>query len=238
MKKKGKKGDIEELGIFNVLLIGDNAHSVSIADNIKSRFSDVFNFNIVSDIDSDGKRSNCWFNEFIFDMATICGGYNNIVVSRKFKEWMSNGHYGKSSMECLYMKKLLQAMNFIIVDTSEDGDHITFDSEIPQYAFDVNVDFGEDLFKWIGVQIEHLKVKLPTIRLVRSLCGKNVPYLGDVFWCFSGKKWSNIVSTDKMRFDVPILFDEFCSLAKGHDLEYLDKTIFTRTNSALGVFFK
>lgn len=235
MKKKGKKGDIEELGTFNVLLIGDNAHSVSIADNIKARFSDVFNFSIVSDIDSDGKKSNCWFNEFIFDIATICGGYNNIVVSRRFNEWIADCG---SPMQRMYMKKLLQAMNFIIVDVSGDAGGNVFDEDIPQYNFNVDMDFGEDLFKWIGVQIEHLKVKLPTIRLVRSLCGKNVPYLGDVFWCFSGKKWTNIVSTDKMRFDVPILFDEFCSLAKGHDLEYLDKTIFTRTNSALGVFFK
>lgn len=235
-KRKGK--DIEELGVFNVLLIGDNAHSVSIADNIKARFSDSFSFNIVSDIDSDGKRSNSWFNEFIFDLTTTCGRYNNIVVSRKFKEWMGNGHYGRSSMECLYMKKLLQAMNFIIVDTSEDGGHITFDDSIPQYAFDVNVDFGEDLFKWIGEQIWKMKERLPTIRLVRSLCGKSIPYLGDIFTTFSGKKWENIVCSDKMRFDVPILFDEFCHLAKGHDLDYLDKTIFTRTNSALSVFFK
>ena len=77
-----KKKDTDELGIFNVILIGKNPHAISIADNIKSKFlsDDVSNqlkFNIVDDIERDIK-SNSWFNEFIFDLTTM-SKYNNIV---------------------------------------------------------------------------------------------------------------------------------------------------------------
>ena len=33
-----KKKDIDDVGMFNVLLIGENTHSISIADNIKNKF--------------------------------------------------------------------------------------------------------------------------------------------------------------------------------------------------------
>jgi hypothetical protein len=41
-----------------------------------------------------------------------------------------------------------------------------------------------------------------------------------------------------MRFDVPILYDEFCSLMKGKDIMEIKDSIVTRSNSALSAFFK
>ena len=105
------------LGVFNVLLIGDNPHAISIADNIHAAFGaggaakNRLDFNIV---DENTKPVNSWFNEFIFDLTGIVE-YNNVVVSSRFKEWNEGG---KTNMERIYMKKLLQAMNFVIVDIS------------------------------------------------------------------------------------------------------------------------
>ena len=87
-------------------------------------------------------------------------------------------------------------------------------------------------------QLDKIAPKLSNIRLVRSLSGKNMPYLGDVFGCLSGKQYKNIIHADKMRFDVPILFDEFCYLTRGHDHQWIDNAIITRSNSALASFFK
>lgn len=79
---------------------------------------------------------------------------------------------------------------------------------------------------------------MSSIRLIKSLCGKNMSFIGDVFGCLSGKKYKEIISTDAMRFDVPILFDEFCKLSKGRTIEELDGCVFTRTNSSLSMFLK
>lgn len=234
-----RKKDIEELGIFNILLIGENPHAISIADNIHAKFmnggqdvKNVCNFNIVGDLESSGE-SRSWFNEFIFDLTTA-SRFNNVVVSSRFREWMKS----PSEMERLYMKKLLQAMNFIIVDISDDSETIEFDKDIPQYKFNVERGFLSDAFGWIDSQISKVMPKISTIRLIRSLCGKNIPYLGDVFGCLSGKKYSDIIHADGMRFDVPILFDEFCKLARGRTMEEMEQSIITRTSSALSVFFK
>ena len=244
-----KKKETEELGTFNVLLIGSNPHAISIADNVHSAFEKGFDmkntisFNIVDEIPTE----NSWFNEFIFDLTSLVK-YNNIVVSSKFKEWNEGG---KTDMERIYMKKLLQAMNFVIVDISKPevniptdrfggggGYETVFDYDIPQCRFNEETDFLGDVIKWIDGQISRISPKMPLIRIVRSLCGKNLPYLGDVFGCLSGKKYSGIIGTDKMRFDVPILFDEFCAVARGHDLNELENSVITRTNSALSAFFK
>lgn len=244
-----KKKETEELGTFNVLLIGSNPHAISIADNVHSAFEKGFDmkntisFNIVDEIPTE----NSWFNEFIFDLTSLVK-YNNIVVSSKFKEWNEGG---KTDMERIYMKKLLQAMNFVIVDISKPetnvptdrfggggGYETVFDYDIPQCRFNEETDFLGDVIKWIDGQISRISPKMPLIRIVRSLCGKNLPYLGDVFGCLSGKKYSGIIGTDKMRFDVPILFDEFCAVARGHDLNELENSVMTRTNSALSAFFK
>ena len=247
-----KRKNSEELGIFNILLIGRNPHAISIADNIHAKFlksdevSSTCSFNIVSDIDS-GKQSNSWFNEFIFDVSAIAGRFNNIIISEGFKDWMEQP---MNPVERQYMKKLLQSMNTVIIDVSNDatiqGDgfggggcyEVVFDNDIPQYNFNSDVGFLADVFKWIDQQMAKVVPKMSTIRLVRSLCGKTIPYLGDVFGCLSGKKYREIVSTDKMRFDVPILYDEFCHLMKGRTPQDMDGVVITRTNSALAAFFK
>lgn len=234
-----RKKDIEELGIFNILLIGENPHAISIADNIHAKFlnggqdvKNVCNFNIVGDIESTGE-SKSWFNEFIFDLTTA-SCFNNVVVSARFREWMKDAN----RMEKLYMKMLLQAMNFILIDISDDTDTIWFDKDIPQYKFNVERGFLSDAFEWIDGQISKVMPRISTIRLIRSLCGKNLPYLGDVFGCLSGKKYVGIIHADSMRFDVPILFDEFCKLSRGRTLEEIEQSVITRTSSALSVFFK
>ena len=236
---KSKK-TTDDIGVFNILLIGKSPSAISVADNIRAKFKendDVRNpimFNIIGDIDSSVECST-WFNEFIFEISTTTGKFNNIIVSEKFKEWMlSPMTYSKR----LYMKKLLQAMNAVIVDVSLDDDATMFDNDIPQYKFNVERDFGIDLFNWIDDQLDKIAPKMSNIRLIRSLSGKTMPYLGDVFGCLSGKTYKNIIHADKMRFDVPILYDEFCYLTRGHDQQWLADAIITRSNSALASFFK
>ena len=236
--KRGKK-DIEELGIFNILLIGENPHAISIADNIHAKFlnggddvKNTCNFNILGDIESTGK-SKSWFNEFIFDLTTAAH-FNNVVVSAGFMKWM----FTAPPMERLYMKMLLKAMNFIIIDIAETDETVVFDGDIPQYKFNVERGFLSDAFGWIDGQISKVTPRISTIRLVRSLCGRTIPYLGDVFGCLSGKKYTGIIHADGMRFDVPILFDEFCKLSRGRTMEEMESSIMTRTSSALSVFFK
>ena len=171
-----------------------------------------------------------------------------MIVSSRFKEWNEGG---KTNMERIYMKKLLQAMNFVIVDISKPdanaptdrfggggGYEVVFDNDIPQCRFNEDVDFLGDVVVWIDGQISKVAEKGPMIRLVRSLCGKNIPYLGDVFGCLSGKKYSGIIRTDRMRFDAPILFDEFCAVTRGHDIREIESSVVTRSNSALTAFFK
>ena len=238
---KRKKTVTDELGVFNILLIGGCSTAISVADNILAKFQDdevrnPFNFNIISDIDSS-VALNTWFNEFIFEISTTTGKFNNIIVSEKFKEWMKSIS-GNVAKKRTYMKKLLQAMNVVIVDVSTDDDNSIFDKDIPQYKFNVEKDFGVDLFKWIDSQLDKIVPKISNIRLVRSLSGKSIPYIGDVFGCLSGKSYKNIIHADKMRFDVPILYDEFCYLTRGHDQEWLDDAIIVRSNSALSTFFK
>ena len=236
-----KKKTTDDIGVFNILLIGKCSGAISIADNIHAKFKEEdgsvknpCNFNIIGDIDSNIECST-WFNEFIFELSTTAGKFNNIIVSEKFKEWMKSPvTFAKRT----YMKKLLQAMNVVIVDVSMDDDRDIFDPDIPQYKFNVEKDFGVDLFQWIDKQLDKIAPKLSNIRLVRSLSGKNMPYLGDVFGCLSGKQYKNIIHADKMRFDVPILFDEFCYLTRGHDHQWIDNAIITRSNSALASFFK
>ena len=234
-----KKKTTDDIGVFNILLIGRSTSAISVADNIRAKFreSDVrnpCNFNIVGDIDSS-VECNTWFNEFIFEVSTTIGKFNNIIVSEKFKEWMLSP---MSWSKRLYMKKLLQSLNVVIVDVSLDNDDCIFDYDIPQYKFNVEKDFGVDLFKWIDNQLDKIAPKLSNIRLVRSLSGKSIPYLGDVFGCLSGKTYKNIIRADTMRFDVPILYDEFCYLTRGHDQGWVDDAIITRSNSALASFFK
>lgn len=235
-----KRKTTDDIGVFNILLIGKCSGAISIADNIHAKFKEEegvknpCNFNIIGDIDSNIECST-WFNEFIFELSTTAGKFNNIIVSEKFKEWMKSPvTFAKRT----YMKKLLQAMNVVIVDVSMDDDDCVFDPDIPQYKFNVEKDFGVDLFQWIDKQLDKIAPKLSNIRLVRSLSGKNMPYLGDVFGCLSGKQYKNIIHADKMRFDVPILFDEFCYLTRGHDHQWIDNAIITRSNSALASFFK
>ena len=237
---KKRKTTIDEIGVFNILLMGRSPSAISVADNINAKFKkedevrNSCNFNIIGDIDSNVECST-WFNEFIFEISTTAVKFNNIIVSEKFKEWM------KSPMACakrLYMKKLLQAMNVVIVDVSLDDDNSIFDEDIPQCKFNVQKDFGVDLFKWIDEQLDKIAPKISNIRLIRSLSGKSMPYLGDVFGCLSGKTYKNIIHADKMRFDVPILYDEFCYLTRGCDQSWIDDAIITRSNSALASFFK
>ena len=235
-----KRKKIEELGIFNVVLIGENPRAVSIADNIHAKFKDgggtknVCNFNIITDMEADGE-SKSWFNEFIYDLSTT-SNFNNIIISKKFKEWMVS----TKPMEKLYMKMLLQALNAIVIDISndEDWDKCTFDYDIPQFTFNDQKDFLDDMVKWIDGQISKIVPKMTTIRLIRSMCGKNLPYLGDVFGCLSGKRSENIIVANGLRFDVPILFDEFCKLSRNKTMEELQRSVITRTSSALSVFFK
>ena len=240
LKMSKKKNDkIGDFGIFNVLLIGDNPYSVSIADNIKAAFAvdgcvckNPCLFNIIEDIGIDG-CVNRWFNEFIYSMATTpC--HVNIVISKDFHNWNLNS----DSMERLYMKKLLQSMNTIIVDVSDNGNFYEFDSDIPQFKFDSKVDFLDGLIGWIDEQMGKMAKSLPCIRLINSLCGKTLPFIGDVFGCFSEKKYVSIVKSDQFRFNSPILFDEFCHLMRGRSEEEMEGCVVTRTNSALGVFFK
>ena len=253
MKRKSN----EDIGLFNVMLIGENPHAISIADNIHSAFNDAtpnkvvnasLNFNIVVDEADENAKSHSWFNEFIFSI-TEASRFNNIVVSEKFKEWEESC---KPDMERIYMKKLLQAMNFVIVDISipekdkptdkfggGGGYETIFDNDIPQCRFNENCDFLGDTEKWIDKQFSKLDPKISLIRLIRSLCGKgNLTYLGDVFGCLSGKKYESIIKTDKLRFDAPILFDEFCAISKGRDIKEIEGAVFTRTNSTLSSFFK
>ena len=175
--KRGK--NVDELGIFNILLIGENPHAISIADNIHSKFlnggkdvKNVCNFNILGDIESTGE-SKSWFNEFIFDITTA-SCFNNVVVSAKFRNWM----FDAPPMERLYMKMLLKAMNFIIIDIAETDETVTFDENIPQYKFNVEKDFGVDLFKWIDEQLKRLNMELGAFyKGVGTLGGGNQPYV-------------------------------------------------------------
>lgn len=237
-----KRKNIEEIGVFNVLLIGENPHAISIADNIHATFQkgidmkNTLSFNIIGDI--DGGDTEEWFHEFIFDLTSTVGRFNNIVISKKFKEWMVGK---KPGLQGTYMSMLLKALNFVIVDisTDDEGEYETvFDYDIPHCHFNDTKDFLLDTLKWIDGQIGKLNPKMGTIRLVRSLSGNNIPYLGDVFGCLSGKKYSTIVHADKMRFDVPILYDEFCSLMKDKPVADIRDSIVTRSNSALAVFLK
>jgi hypothetical protein len=235
-----KRKTTDDIGVFNILLIGKSPSAISVADNIHAKFKDgdevrnPCNFNIIGDIDSN-VDDNTWFNEFIFEISTTTGKFNNIIVSEKFKSWML---YPLPYPQRLYMKKLLQAMNVVIVDVSLDDDASIFDKDIPQYKFNVEKDFGVDLFKWIDEQLDKIAPKLPSIRLIRSLSGKCMPYLGDVFGCLSGKSYKNILHTDKMRFDVPILFDEFCFRTRGKSIDEIENSILTRSSSAMASFFK
>lgn len=236
-----KNKNTDNLGIFNILLIGENPRAVSIADNIRANFrvrysgrTNVCEFNILDDIEHD-EKSNSWFNEFIFELTTA-SCFNNIVLSRGFNNWFKNA---SSEMELLYMSKLLKAMNTIIIDISEEASHpFLFDDDIPQRKFVDSRDFLTDLLSWIDGKISKVTPKLPIIRLVRTLCGKSIPYLGDVFGCLSGKKYDGIILSDKMRFDVPILFDEFCKLSRGRTKEELENSIVMRSNSSLSAFLK
>ena len=250
-----KRKNTEDLGVANVLLIGENPHAISIADNINATFKrggafgSSMKFNIVSDIEST-VASNSWFNEFIFDINSV-SGYNNIIVSSRFKNWMSDN---SRPMEKVYMRKLLQAMNTIIIDISKTAEErkdgiqdnfggggnydVVFDYDIPQYNFDVERDFLDDMVGWLDGEMSKLVPDMPKIRLVRSLCGKNIPYLGDVFGCLSGKKYNGIIHTNNMRFNVPILFDEFCYIVRGHDVYEIRDSIITRSNSAVASFFR
>lgn len=237
MKNKGS----DDVGIFNILLIGENPRAVSIADNIKSSFGssdsglvNKFDFNTLDDLEGDAE-SNSWFNEFIFGLTTS-SCLNNIVLSKGFRKWML-GH--QDGMQAMYMRKLLKAMNTIIIDISEeDGQSYEFDKDIPQIRFVDSRDFLSDLMTWIDGNISKVTPRLPIIRLVRTLCGKSLPYLGDVFGCLSGRKYDGIILSDKMRFDVPILFDEFCRLSRGRTKEELENSIIMRSNSSLSAFFK
>ena len=242
--KKMKRKSNDDIGVFNILLIGKNPHAISVADNIHAKFlehdgkiKNPCSFNILDDIlTSLPSPSHSWFNEFIFDISTTAGRFNNIILSSEFKDWMS---IPPPLIERMYMKKLLQALNVVIVDISGDDSTQMFDKDIPQRAFNVNSDFLDDLFVWIDGQLDKIAPHIPMIRLVRSLSGKSMPYLGDVFGCLSGKKYKNILKTgDKMRFDVPILHDEFCHLTRGHDEDWIDDTIVVRSNSSLTSFFK
>ena len=237
---KKKKEDNNSMGLMNVLLTGRNAHSVSIADNIRNSFKNQLNevdntcsFNIVEDIEAECP-SHSWFNEFIFDITSV-SKYNNIVMSRGFYDWIPNA----TPIEKMYMKKLLQAMNFIIVDIHDDDSHSNpFSEDIPQMRFEPNTGFLVDLYKWIDSNLTKVKSKETMIRLVKSLCGNSIPYLGDVFGCYTDRRYTYIIHADDMRFDVPILFEEFCKLTKGKDIDEIDKCIFTRRSSAMSVFFK
>ena len=240
--KKGK--NVEEIGVFNILLIGENPHAISIADNIHSTFErgvDMKNnmvFNIIGDIDSEEAELDNWFHEFIFDLTSNVGRFNNIVISKKFKDWMVSS---KPVMEGAYMSMLLKALNFVVIDIStvDEGEYQTvFDYDIPHYHFNSDKMFLKDALEWIDNQLDKVSKKAGTIRLVRSLSGKNIPYLGDVFGCLSEKKYSQIVHADKMRFDMPILYDEFCSLMKGKSISEVRDSIIVRSNSALASFFK
>ena len=236
-----KNKNSDNLGIFNILLIGENPRAVSIADNIRSSFNNkssdranACDFNILDDIEHDGK-SNSWFNEFIFDLTTS-SMFNNIILSRGFKHWMV---CTQDKMQLLYMKKLLKAINTIIIDISEDNQYsIKFDDDIPQIKFVDSKDFLKDLLTWIDDNISKVIPKLPIIRLTRTLCGKNIPYLGDVFGCLSGKKYDGVILSNKMRFDVPILFDEFCRLTRGRNIDEVENSIILRSNSSLSAFLK
>ena len=187
-----KRKSIDELGVFNILLIGENPHAISIADNIHATFEkgvdmrNTMTFNIVGDIDDENADE--WFHKFIFDLTSIAGRFNNVVISSKFKEWMVNP---RPAMQGAYMSMLLKALNFIIIDisTEDEGEYETvFDYDIPHYHFNSDKMFLKDALDWIDGQIDKLNPKMGTIRLVRSLSGKNVPYLGDVFGCLSGKR--------------------------------------------------
>ena len=233
-----KKTTTDDIGVFNILLIGKSPSAISVADNIHAKFKDderhPLSFNIIGDIDANVEEDT-WFNQFVFEVSTTAARFNNIIVSERFKEWMCAG---PPEMQHIYMKKLLQAMNVVIVDVSLDDDDSVFDYEIPQYKFNAEKDFAVDLLGWVEGQLDKIAPKLANIRLVRSLSGKTMPYLGDVFGCLSGKSYKNIIHADKMRFDVPILFDEFCYLTRGHDVQWLEDAVLVRSNSALASFFK
>ena len=236
-----KKKEIGDLGIFNILLIGDSPHAGSIAANIQDKFNVESNdesvknhctFSICDDCSWE-RNTSSWFNEFIFDLTGLAA-LNNIVVSEEFGKWIDST---EAPMERAYMKKLLQAMNTIVVDLSVEGvEHMIGD--IPYRRFNPDCDFLEDLFKWIDEQLGKLSEKLALIKLTRTMAGKTMPYLGDLFGCLSGKKSKNIVKSEYMKFDTPILFDEFCRLTRGMDLADIDESIFTRSNTALASFFK
>lgn len=239
----GKRKTVNEVnGVFNILLIGKNPHAISIADNIKSKL-DVgvdnlnLNWNIVDDFECE-IRAKSWFNEFIFWLTSL-GQYNNIIYSERFYDWLRSCN---NVMQKMYMKKLLQAMNVIIVDITDTPPNVEFDydyeGDIPYHHFNSDKDFLTDLLDWISEKFKSIVPMLNKISLIRSLSGNAIPYLGNVFGCLCGKCCNNIVKANDLRYDVPILFDEFCFISRDKTLEEIDDSIYTRTNSAMSVFFK
>lgn len=248
-----KKNKATDMGIFNILIVGDDPCAISLADNIHSHFLDdgsVRNkcqFNIVDDIECDAPSAR-WFNEFVFELSTNpCSC--NIVLAKSFTKWFYRNAMCPSSstdheacyIESMYMKKFLQSRNTIVVelvkDLEHEHDHAEF-SDIPYRVFNSGSDFLVDLYEWIDSQMDKVAGMAERIRLVKSLCGKTLPFIGDVFGCLSGKEYSGIIPTDKMRFDVPILFDEFCKLCKGRTHDEIEGSLFMRTNSSMALFFR
>ena len=139
-----KKTTTDDIGVFNILLIGKSPSAISVADNIHAKFKDderhPLSFNIIGDIDANVEEDT-WFNQFVFEVSTTAARFNNIIVSERFKEWMCAG---PPEMQHIYMKKLLQAMNVVIVDVSLDDDDSVFDYEIPQYKFNAEKDGAVD----------------------------------------------------------------------------------------------
>ena len=169
---KKRKTTIDEIGVFNILLVGGSPIAISVADNINSTFKeggggDVQNhchFNIIGDIDANVEKE-IWFNDFIFELSTTATKYNNIVVSEKFKDWMLSP---MAHAKRLYIKKLLQALNFVIVDVSPDDGECTFDKDIPQYKF------NPEQFTIIGLTAGNIR----GLAGIESSTGKDGPYIG------------------------------------------------------------
>lgn len=232
------KGNMSEknCGILNILLTGGSFNG-SLADNLCEYYSksNKLEFNIVEDIEMDDKSSNSWFNEFIYGFSRMPIG-NNIIIANGFRKWMMKDN---NDIEKSYMKMLFKAMNVIVVDTSNDIKMKVLDHDIPHLKFNIETtDFIRDLYDWIDFYIGKIRPKESSIKLIRSLSGSRVSYLGDVFGCFSNKKYENIIVANDMRHDVPILFDEFCHLMRGKSIDEIEKSIVVRSNSASSVFFK
>lgn len=229
--------ELDGPGMFNVLLAGRNPRALSMADNLRSSFLDSAMasgrgcmFNVVDDLDLVWDGPSDWFHQFSFKLATT-PIFCNVVASRGFAEWLLSN---PPPAQRAYLRGVLQALNFVVVDVDEECRLPLFDSSVPQTRFDDMSDFLSDLTHWVDSKMGVVWPKRRSLSLIAALAGNRLSFLGDAFGLLSERgPASRIVKADRMRFDCPILFDEFCWMTRGLPPDEIGQILFTRSSATL-----